>query len=203
MQPIDFPPVPEANVERPGCLHYLLFAAAAAWAMVVVALVQGGTWFYDQYAQTQGESVSSVYWMLAALGQAVLLALPIVPLAWFTRTKPLRAAYVAWALAIGLGLLFSLPRLFPATWTQSAALAQIVLSLLAAFVLSRLGKDSSPRSQFSMFNSQFLFALALGLLVALPWLHYGALGSPLDTVLNLLAGFGLGFVAAQLLSRFL
>ncbi|HEX9374208.1 MAG TPA: S8 family serine peptidase, partial [Roseiflexaceae bacterium] len=43
----------------------------------------------------------------------------------------------------------------------------------------------------------------MGLLVALPWLHYGPLGSPLDTLLDLLAALSLGLFAGVLLDRFL
>jgi subtilisin family serine protease len=191
-------------------LPYLLFALAAAWVMAVVTLVQGVAWFYDQYAMIQGQPVSGWFWLLVALGQALLLALPIAPLALLTQAPRLRAAYRTWALAIVLGALLSLPRFFPVTWTQPAALAQIALALPAAFVLSKLKienaelrKGPNPPAQFSILNSQFAIALAVGLIIILPWLHYGALGSPLDTLLNLLAGLSLGLVAGRLLGRFL
>jgi subtilisin family serine protease len=41
------------------------------------------------------------------------------------------------------------------------------------------------------------------MLVILPWLREGALGSPLDTLLNVLAALSLGLFAGQLLDRFL
>src|SRR5262245_42311219 len=210
MQPTPNNPVTPTAPNQPGCLHYGLFALVAAWVMAVVTLVQGGAWVYDQFAMIQGRQVSGWFWVLVAVGQALLLALPIVPLARLTVAPRLRAAYTTWALAIGLGAWFSLPRLLPMTWTQSAALAQIALALLATFGLSNLRvenaelkKDSSRHSRFSIFNSQFSIALALGLLVSLPWLHYGALGSPLDTLLNLLAGLSLGLLAGRLLGRWL
>jgi subtilisin family serine protease len=198
------------SAAQPGCLHYLLFALAAAWIMAVVTLVQGAAWIYDQFAMLQGTDVSAWFWLLVAVGQALLLALPIVPLARLTVAPRLRAAYTTWMLAIGLGALFSLPRLFPVTWTQPAAIAQIILALLASLVLSKLRienaelrKASILPARFSIFNSQFSIALAVVLLTALPWFHYGALGSPLDTLLNLLAGLSLGLVAGQLLWRWL
>src|SRR5262245_43570264 len=131
MQPSSYSPPPAAPSQS-GCLPYLLFAFAAAWAMAIVTLVQGGAWISDQFAMIQGQPLSGWFWLLVALGQALLLALPIVPLALLTHEPRLRAAYMTWALAIVLGALFSLPRFFPVTWTQPAALAQIVLALLAA-----------------------------------------------------------------------
>ncbi len=210
MQSVPQPAPESTGAAQPGCLHYLLFAFAATWAMAIVTLVQGAAWISDQYALIQGQPVSGWFWLLVALGQALLLALPILPLALLTRAPRLRAAYLAWALAIALGAVFSLPRFFPVTWTQPAAVAQIALALPAAFALSKLRieiaelkNDSGLTAGFSILNSQFLLALALGLLVALPWLHSGALGSLLDTLLNLLAGLSLGLVAGQLLGHFL
>jgi Subtilase family len=197
-----------ASTTQPGCLSYLLFALAAAWVMVIVTLGQSAAWVYDQFAMIQGYPMPGWFWMLVALGQAPLLALPIAPLIRLTHAPRLRAAYVTWGLAIGLGALFSLPRLFPIMWTQPAALAQIALALPAAFALSKWRVKHTegriPDRPFSLLRSSFfILALASGLLMTLPWFHYGALGSPLDTLLNLLAGLSLGLVAGQLLGRFL
>ena len=60
--------------------------------------------------------------------------------------------------------------------------------------------------QFTIYNLQFAIlapALAIGMLIILPWLRDGALGSPLDTLLNLLAALSLGLFAGTLLDRFL
>ncbi|HEY3231634.1 MAG TPA: S8 family serine peptidase [Roseiflexaceae bacterium] len=199
MEPPSWPTPPAASNQpnQPGCLAYILLFFAAAWVVVIAILVQGGIWFYDQVRLIQGQPMPTWYWLLAALGQALLLALPIVPLALATRAPRLRAAYRMWALAIGFGALFSLPRLFPVTWTQPAALAQIILALLATIGLRILrARNAELRKEPHQFS---LLALALGLLAALPWFRYGALGSPLDTLLNLLAGLALGLFAGALL----
>jgi Subtilase family len=201
---------PSEATDQSGCLGIFLFTIAAIWAIAVVVLTQGVAWLYDQYLLLQGQPLPGWAWLLIALGQALLLALPVVPLTLLVRAPRYRAAYQTWALATALGALFGLPRLFPSSWTQPAALAQIILALLAAFALSKLKieheklKKDASSSTFSILNSQFsILALALGLLVALPWFHYGALGSPLDTLLGLLAGLSLGLLAGLLLDRFL
>src|SRR6266508_6657656 len=137
MEPPSWPTPPAASNQpnQPGCLAYILFAGAAAWVVAITIFVQSGIGFYDHVRLIQGQPMPTWYWLLAALGQALLLALPIVPLALATRAPRLRAVYRMWALAIGFGALFSLPRLFPVTWTQPAALAQIILALLATIGL--------------------------------------------------------------------
>src|SRR5262249_34844669 len=119
-----------------------------------------------------------------------------------------RAAYLTWAIAIGFATLLSLTRLCPVTWTQPAAVVQVTLSLLATFAIRKLhiANFKLQEAQFTIYNVQFTMlapALSIGMLVILPWLRDGALGSPLDTLLNALAALSLGVFAGTLLDRFL
>jgi hypothetical protein len=190
----------------------LLFTIACAWVVGVTVVAQSAAWFYDQFQLIQGLTTPGWFWVAAALGQALLLAVPIGLLAALVHVPHFRAAYRTWAIAIGFGTLLSLARLSPITWAQPAAIVQIVLSLLATFALAKLKignvelRNSAVERRFSMFNSQFSIlapALSIGILIILPWLRDGALGSPLDTLLNLLAALSLGLFAGVLLDRFL
>jgi hypothetical protein len=210
MQPLAWNPRSPAAPEQSGCLNYVLLAIASAWVVAVTIIAQGAAWFYDQFQQLQGMPPAGWFWVAVALVQAILLALPVVPLALLVRAPRFRAAYQAWALAIGFGVLLSLARLCPVTWTQPAAVVQIVLGLAATFAVSKLRiedpKTGDQQSQFSISHARFYIlapALALGMLVVLPWLRGGALGSPLDTLLNLLAAVSLGLFAGVLLERLL
>ncbi|HEU5100039.1 MAG TPA: S8 family serine peptidase [Roseiflexaceae bacterium] len=203
MQPTSWSPPPPAPASQSGCLHALLFALACLWVATATIVVQSVAWFYDQFQLLQGVVTPGWLWVAVALGQALLLALPVLPLAMLVRAPRFRAAYRAWALAIGFGVLLSLARLCPITWTQPAAVVQIALSLLATSVLAKLKIDDqklgNETSQFSMLAP----ALSIAMLIILPWLRDGALGSPLDTLLNLLAALSLGLFAGLLLDRFL
>ncbi len=220
MDPTPRPPLhtsfqPSAVPDSPaqaGCMDQILFAGAGLWVIGVTVLGHVIIWFNDQIQLIQGTPMPGWAWVLLSLGLGLMLALPVVPLALLARAPRLRAAYRTWALAIGYLALLGLARIFPVTWTQPAALAQIALSLLATGILLKLKIEnaelrmSSANSSFSILNSQFSIlapALLLAPLLALPWLLYGALGSWLDTLLNLLAGLSLGLFAGVLLSRFL
>jgi subtilisin family serine protease len=212
MQPTSWSPPPPAPAGQSGCLHALLFTVACAWVLGVTIVVQSATWFYDQFQILEGVTTPGWFWVAAAFGQALLLALPVALLAALVHAPRFRAAYQTWAIAIGFATLLSLARLCPITWTQTAAVAQIVLSLLATFALTKLKiangelRNSATERRFSIFNSQFSIlapALSIGMLIILPWLRDGALGSPLDTLLNLLAALSLGLFAGVLLDRFL
>jgi subtilisin family serine protease len=198
------PPPEQARSPDSGCLNAVLFAIACVWVVGATIAAQLFAWGYDQYMFVRyGMPQPGWFWLLVALGQGLLLALPVVPLAVFTRAPRFRAAYWAWTLAIGFGVLLSLARLNPMTSTQPAAVVQIVLSLLATFALARFGRGEAGNTAQPARRSPLAWGLALGIVIALPWLYYGALGSPLDTLLNLLASACLGLFAGLLLDRFL
>src|SRR6185436_19006540 len=119
------------------CLHAVLFALACAWVVGVTVVTQSATWLYDQFQQLQGVTTPGWFWVVAAFGQALLLTLPVGLPAVLVRASRFRAAYRTWAIAIGFATLLSLARLCPITWTQPAAVVQIILSLLATFGLSK------------------------------------------------------------------
>ena len=183
-----------------GCLHFLLFAAAAAWITGVTLVLQAGAWFYDQVSQAQGETVPWWFWLVLALGHALLAGGPAALLARLVRSPRFRAIYRVWLLAVGFSTVLSLARLFPVTWTQPAALAQIALACLAIaalFFWQPAGKLPAARGGYGLLGG------AIGLLVLLPWLRSGALGSPTDAVLNSFAALALGAFAGLLLERWL
>lgn len=205
------PPAPAGDQATSGCLHVLLGGLAALWVCAVTLLGQLAAWFYEQFQlASAGVDMPFWYWPLVGLGQALLAAAPVLLLAFAVHEPRFRAIYRAWAVAIGLGALFSLARLCPITWTQPAAVVQIGLAALAGFALLKLRiehaelRTAASQPSFSILHSAFsipALALAIGLITALPWLWSGALGSPTDTLLNGLAAAGLGGVAGLLLAR--
>ncbi|MEO7909670.1 MAG: S8 family serine peptidase [Roseiflexaceae bacterium] len=208
MQPTTWSPLPPAPAGQAGCLHAFLFALACAWVVGVTIIAQSAAWFYDQFQLIQGLTTPGWFWVATAVGQALLLGVPVGLLAALVHAPRFRATYRTWAIAIAFGTILSLARLCPITWTQPAAVVQIALSLLATLALTKLRIENGKLriAPFSILNSQFSIlapALAIGILIILPWLHDGALGSPLDTLLNLLAALSLGLFAGVLLDRFL
>src|SRR4051812_26079423 len=181
MQPTSWSPAPPAPAGQSGCLHALLFAVACTWVVGVTIVAQSAAWFYDQFQLLQGVATPGWFWVAAAFGQALLLALPVGLLAALVRAPRFRAAYRTWAIAIAFATLLSLARLCPITWTQPAAVVQIALSLLATVALTKLKIENGEKARFSIFNFQFsilVIALSIGMLIILPWLRDGALGSP-------------------------
>jgi subtilisin family serine protease len=212
MQSPAWSPPSAAPSGQSGCLNAFLFALGCAWVVSVTVIAQSAAWFYDQAQQLQSITTPGWFWVAAALGQALLLGLPVGLLAALVRAPRFRAAYITWAIAIGFATLLSLARLCPITWTQPAALVQIALSLLATLTVMKLRNqdekvsDGAAKPTFSILNPQFsilVLGISIAMLIILPWLQDGALGSPMDTLLNTLAALSLGLFAGVLLDRFL
>ena len=186
---------------RPGCLTYLLFAGATVWIVLVTFATHGIAWFADQMMLIEGVPMPWFAWPLISWAHGLALALPVAPLVIFTRAPRFRATYRVWGVAIGYLFVLGLVRAVPSLWNQAAALAQIVLSLVLVgrlLILARL-RERKLAWQWGALAP----ALSLAPLITLPSLAWGALGSPLDTLLNLLAGLSLGLFAGILLGLLL
>ena len=187
--------------ERPGCGTYVVFALVSVWTTSVTVLIHLIAWFADQILLIQGTPYPWYAWPLISLGHVLALALPIVPLARFTRIPRLRAIYVTWSIAIGFVALLGLVRLIPARSTQWMATGQAMLGIVA--VLGLVWRIRRRHGALARSDGGLLPALTLVPLVVVPWLVAGALGSPLDTVLGVAAGLLFGLFAGLLLDIFL
>lgn len=195
------PSAPGSAAALPGCLSYGLLALTGSWVVLTTAAVHGIGWFVDQTFLIQGLPFPWFVWPLISWGHGLLLALPVLPLAVFTRAPRFRAVYRTWALATAFLFLLALVRALPIMRDEAAALAQIALSLGASIVLFVVARRRNRH--LGMSARALLLALALAPLIAVPSLMWGALGSPTDSVLNLLAGLSLGLFAGILFGAFL
>lgn len=192
--PIEIPESPSAGAS-------VLFILATLWIIVITVLTHFLAWFTGQILQATGIVMPGYVWFIISWVHGVLLAGPIIPLTIFTRAPRLRAAYQTWLLATLFLFALGLVRLLPFLWNQPAAFAQMVISLVASLGLIIF---AWRRKRTLSFRWQTLLpTLGIAILIVLPWLALGALGSPLDSLLNLLAGLSLGLFAGVLIGIFL
>ncbi len=163
----------------------LLVALLAVWIVLVTFGAQGTAWVQASLDTQPGDLGP---WWRASLVQAVLIGLPLLPLAWRWRAQRYRAIFQSWAWAVGYGVLLAPTRMLPPVESQTIVLSQVVLTLGYWLLVRRFLREQLPIPPAGRG-----FALLAGGVVALPWLWVGALGSPLDSLLNgALAGmFGL------------
>ncbi|MHB1132399.1 MAG: S8 family serine peptidase [Chloroflexota bacterium] len=190
-----------AAAQAPGCAGYGTFLLICLWVIFVCFAFQVTAWSTDQlFSATQGTPMLPETWLAITWAQGVALALVLVPAALLSGGSNLRHAYRLWLAALVLFFVFGLTRLLPLSAKQAATLSLAILALLGALLLARLGR----RPPEAPAGPRFLWAVApLSALLFLPWALFGALGSPVDTLLGALAGYAFGLCAALLLTRFL
>jgi hypothetical protein len=175
------------------------------WIRLTSLLIHGFAWITEQFLILGGVDWPIWAWPLIALGHGLLLAVPLLLLAWFWRTPRYRAVFQTWAVT-SVFILFLVPARFaPPNAHQMAALLQIAgVGLYLAFVAAliwlrqRRGGPGFVRPQ-----APYLPALLLAPLLTYSWLAWGALGSGLDVLLNLLAALLFGLAAGLVIGHFL
>ncbi len=192
----------ENEASRPGCLAYGLFAGASLWIILATLFIYIVAWTTDQFLLYEDTPLPWFAWPLISWGHALALAVPVALLAYFTRAPRLRAGYQAWLVAVLFVFVLALARVFPITQTQPAAVAQIILTLLSLALLWLLARARHLDTRLAFRFSPVLLALGIGGIVLIPSLTWGALGSRVDTLLDLVAALCFGLFAGLLLDWF-
>jgi len=189
----------------PDYINLIVLIVVSIWVIALTG-VQSLAHFI-----TAGMSTSIVNWSYAGfpLAQTVLLLIPLLPLAIFWRQPRYKAIFQTWLLAAVFGV-FMAPAFLPvATASHTQALLHAFFALLYAALAVGVAFNLQRRQNQKLILRPSLPAptLFLALLVtfvfALPWLTWGALGSLLDTFLQLLAGLCFGLAVAFVLELFL
>lgn len=172
----------------------ILIVLLTLWTMNVVWGAQATGWLVTSSGTANGGP-----WVWATLIQVGLTAVPLLPLAWKWPIMRYRAAFQTWLLACLYPLLLAPTRLLPPTQSQLVLLAQLLLTLLAIAILlpitRRLRPDRLPLTPYH--TPAAWLAVGTAVFACLPWFAWGAVGSPLDTLLSLLLGLLFGVVAAM------
>jgi subtilisin family serine protease len=138
-----------------------------------------------------------------ALGQAILLLVPLGLLALFWKEPRFAGIFRSWWMAAGFVLLLAPVHFTRPYMTQQHALLHILLAGVYILLLRLLNRR--PRVSIVGLRLQRQTALGVALLVgavfAYPWLAWGALGSLLDTVLQFTSALLIGFAAALIVEN--
>jgi hypothetical protein len=175
----------------------LLAAFIACLAVVLFPAV----WFADQLSIIGGRAFSRWTWVIAQAGFAAAALFPSLLGVAAVKTPRMRAVFQTWALA-GLFAIILLPvQLAPAAAQQTAALLQIASATLYLAVLWLLRRRGNvPPSSGA---GPVWLAIVAAALIGWPWVLWGALGSWLDTLLNLVAALLFGVAAGKTLHTYL
>ena len=178
-------------------------AALFAWILFVTAAVQGITWVAQQLTMGGAGGGLTDPDFLATIAQAVLLLLPLTPLALAWKQPRYRLIFRLWFLGALFSLFSAVVHVPGATAAYTSTALQIaVASGFAVMIWLRDRRFQATTSRISGRNPGSLaIALTASPILLLPWLDAGALGSPGEALLNLAAALLFGVSAALLLRR--
>jgi hypothetical protein len=113
----------------------VLVALLFLWVVGLSAIIYPLSWLINEVVRLSSSEGVVWLWPASAALHAVLLALPLSPLAWRWRGPRYRAVFQTWALGALFALVMLPLRLLPVTSNQSVPLAQTVLTLLFSLIL--------------------------------------------------------------------
>ena len=190
-QPFDTPEEPK-NRSTGALILFLVFAIPMPVCMFIYHFI---LWSTEQTAIASG-SLESLAWAgpVGLAIQAFVMTGIIAVLWYFTKDDRFKPVYAGW---LG-GALMAFPglalRFFGANNDQLGFIYQIVICLVAFIIISRV---RSIKMDWN--GSNLSLALFLAAFGVLPIAFFGALGSPSDAILGLLAGLSFGLLAAILM----
>jgi hypothetical protein len=195
-------PAPNSPSNRSSQIVFIL---GLGWIGLTSVLIYGITWQAQQTLIIEDIPWPVWAWPVATLVYGLLLIVPFGPLARFWRVPRYRVAFQTWAVT-SVFVFFLVPARFaPFDQAQLAAVLQIAGTLLyLAFVIAvirRRQRRGGPG--FARPTPPYLPVLVLAPLLAYSWVAWGALGSILDSLLNLVAALLFGLAAGFTVGHFL
>ena len=188
---------------RQDWVGLVLAVLVLGWIGVTSLGIHWIGWLVEQMMLIQGLYWPIWIWPGIALGHAILLLVPLTPLAWFWRSPRYRAVFQTWAIA-ALYVLFLVPaRLAQYNQEQLAAVLRIIGT--TAFIILTWALRWLPhrhtRPAFIRPAGPLLPGLMLAAMLTYGWLAWGALGSATDSLLNLALAALFGLAAGPILER--
>jgi hypothetical protein len=194
-------PAEPRNRSSTAVLLFFLLGLSMPFCLFFYHLI---LWTAEQTAIASGSQAQLKWAGLVGLAVQGLVLGGITALLWrLTADLRFKPVYQGWLVAALMAFPGLLLRLLGPNNDQFGAILQILICVIAAVLVSRVGKTITDRTPTKISFAFLLAAFGVGPLAVL-----GALGSPADALLAFLAGLSFGWLAALLIqsttgSRFL
>ena len=190
-QPIEVPQ--ESKNRSTGALIlFLVFALPMPICMFVYHFI---LWSFEQTAISSG-SLENLIWAgpIGLAVQAVVMIGIIAVLWYFTKDERFKPIYAGWLGAALMAFPALMLRFVNTNNDQLGFIVQVIISLVAFLIVSKVRNVKIDWDGQNLSLAFFLAAFGV-----LPFAFFGALGSPTDAILGLLAGLSFGLLAAVLM----
>jgi subtilisin family serine protease len=169
---------------------------AAIVALTIIVLAATGTalfasWTLEQTIFEGSLGVPDLRWLISLI-YGIVICLPTGLAAIFLSPSRIKSMMRIWAIA-GLFSLFLIPaRFLKIQNSQGIEAVQILALSIFCIAILIWGKKKHQLNGFIFDKTAFSLAAVAAAVLAAPWVWVGALGSPIDLALNLLASLLLG-----------
>lgn len=187
------PHSPEPKNRSTGAL--ILFVVVALLMPICLLIYHFVLWFTEQTAIASG-SAANLAWAgpIGLALQGILLTGIIAALWRLTKDERFKPVYAGWLAAAVMAFPGLVLRFLGPNNDQLGSILQILICVIAAVIVARVRKIRIDRKSTNVSLAFFLAAFGIA-----PFAIYGALGSPTDAILGLLAGLSFGLLAALLM----
>jgi hypothetical protein len=185
-----------------GCGLWLLIAVVFFSIVVVSVLFISTSWIMEQAIFEGSLNITDLRWLIA-LGYGLTMMVPLGILSLFIKDEKAKAVLRTWWLAGLLAFLLIPSRFVRLNQAQGIALLQIAGMLLFsagllvwAFLTRKMTRFQMSRFWFKGTSLAIFFTFA----ILIPWVLWGALGSPMDIILDLFRGLLAGICLTLIIS---
>ena len=193
-------PVTVSSDRKWGCGMMVLLAITAAWILTASAIAQFSSWTIEQGIFDGSFKIADMRWQVELLYSLALL-FPLGVIMLLVKDRRLRGILRMWLLA-GLLALGLLPARLP-SMVNAQGIAAMQIAGLGVFLLGlALWLQMRPLSKVPALKNGWQglsIGLAASVLLVFPWLLWGALGSPVDILLELVVALLAGTAVMMIL----
>ncbi len=187
-----------------GCGSTVLIVLVAIWIISTSIVTQITTWFIEQAIFEGSISGQDYRWAIVlAFGFSQLF--PALLIYFLVKNEQMKYLVIAWGLAGFFVVLTSSSRFFLITESLALQIAQVFLfsGFLLLLKFLRKPQSGSGLTTNSLWEDKgWVLTLTMAGLAGIPWVLFGALGSPVDTILALVVGVLFGCIFTQLVLEF-
>ncbi len=194
----------QSSSPEDGDRYGLLFLIAlSGWFLLITVFAQVFSWILEQLSRSVGANWPDWLWAFITGAQAILLIAPSSIFAIFWQGKHFRPAFRTLFIASIYCLIVVPIRLIQPTNLHLVNLSQVLVNGLVCLVLILVHWKRKRQLPHLIAGHKLLLGLAVTAISVYPWLAWGALGSILDTLLNLTAGISFGACLSLIIGLFL
>ncbi len=191
--------IEKPKVDAKGCGVVLLVILASLWIIVLSGINLFATWALEQTLFESSIGVADIRWVIHAV-YAALAFIPTLILNLTVKNPRLKLIFRVWMIASILAILTIPLKMLYLTAQNETAILQIssmtmLLIGLIAFKKPIEGQPLNLKPKSTLLGIAGILAFGL----SIPWLLWGALGSVLDTLLEIGVGIVFGLLVVKLL----